>query len=217
MDEISVLERRQCRLSDANMALHAAKQKGGSLTGKTLQQAAKDIATKAGKQSLVDSFGAWKQGSNLRNGDSQSFCILRADKRGNFQDAGRANQQPRIADQLFLLKNRREQLLLDIDDNQRTLLRFQRAAGDLGVIRNAGGNAWNDVRGSGHSRVLTGEDTSSGILPPSGGFVLSRSTLSLDRYSQRLGRVNRVGVARIIEGFCAATFPEMCFARLGAS
>ncbi len=73
--------------------------------------------------------------SDLRHGLAEALRILRAGQGRNLQNSGRANQQLRVPHQLFFLKDRRQQPLLDVNHHQRAPFGLERAPCDLGLIR----------------------------------------------------------------------------------
>jgi hypothetical protein len=80
---------------------------------------------------------------------------------GNFQDTCRADEQLRVTHELLFLKDRRQHLLLNVDDDQRTLFGFERAAREFGVV----GSCWGNL-GSDDHRNLSERLESSRILTP---------------------------------------------------
>src|SRR5215471_19429999 len=134
MHEISVAQRGERRLGHTDVALHPTKQKRAALARQTLQKVAKDITVEARENSLIDGLRGGKQGPDIGNSRSQSFSVLRTDECGNFENTGRANQQLCIANELFPLKDRWQQLFLDVDYNQRAFFGFERTTRHLGII-----------------------------------------------------------------------------------
>ena len=59
---------------------------------------------------------------------------MRGEKRGDFQDAGEANEKLRIADEVLFLKDRREEFFLDVDHDEGGALGLKRTKSDFGVV-----------------------------------------------------------------------------------
>src|SRR5205823_1445819 len=101
----------------------------------SLQQSAEHVATKAGEHLLVDRVSFRKKGGNIRDRVAKSLGILRGEEHWDFQNASQADQQLRISYELIFLKNRGQQLFLNIYNNKCALIGFQRTSRHFGVIR----------------------------------------------------------------------------------
>ena len=61
-----------------------------------------------------------------------AYCVVTST--GNFENASCPNQQLRVLDQLILVEDGRQQLLLNVDDDQCALIGHQRLARHIGGI-----------------------------------------------------------------------------------
>src|SRR5690242_16446160 len=103
-----------------------------------LQAAAKVVAAKARENNLVEYLSLREQFSDSRHRLSQAFGVLRREQRGKAQNAGQTYQKLRVLDQPLLLEDRRQQLLLNVDDEQRALRWIKESTRSLSIgIRNS--------------------------------------------------------------------------------
>src|SRR5581483_3818175 len=119
----------------------SAQQQGIACARQTFQGAAENLAAEAGEQGLVDHLHARQQGSQLRHGGAQSLGILGGNHRRNFQNSGGADQQLRVPHQLLLLIDRRQQFLLNVDDQQGALFGLERTPCNFRVFSRSGNNS----------------------------------------------------------------------------
>ena len=132
--EVAFAQGSEGSLCDADVAFHAAEKKSVALSGETLEQAAEGVAAEAGEQSFVHGIGAGEERGDFGDSRAESLGVLGADERGNLEDAGGADEQLRVADELFFLEDRRQKFFLDVDDDQRALVGIERTARHLGVF-----------------------------------------------------------------------------------
>src|SRR5207244_11526995 len=125
VSHITFAQRPKRGLHHANVTLHSAQQHGVAVAWHTLKHRAEHITSKAGEHLFIDRFRIGEQGSDLRHGTTQSLGILRRHDGRNVHYPSQPDQQLRVSYQLFLLENRRQELLLDIDDDKGTVVSFE--------------------------------------------------------------------------------------------
>src|ERR1700678_3915064 len=138
MHQVALAQRPQRRLRHPGVALHAAQQQRIPLSRQPLQQGTKNLTAKTREKLLVDSLdprlNGTQQGTDLWNRPAQSLRILRSHQRRNLENPRRSDQHLRIPHQLFFLKDRRQQSVLDVDHHQRALVSLQRPPRDFGMV-----------------------------------------------------------------------------------
>src|SRR5579871_4529162 len=98
------------------MCFHATKKKRVAIAGQRLHGAAELIVRKATELELVDGKAEREQGSDFRNSGAESAGVLSGNQSWKFKDVRHANEQLSVANQCILIKDRRQEFFLDVDD-----------------------------------------------------------------------------------------------------